>query len=87
MYCFSSLRYDATGDLPGLIAHAQPNGPFNRFEIGHFALQYTNNHSLYASYINQILNKAVYVNILNRAEARSSIYNASSQQFLQGVFT
>jgi len=42
------------------------------------ALEYLNNHSLHAGYVNCVLHKTI-TNKLNHAGTRTSAYNASSQ--------
>jgi len=41
--------------------------------VGQFALEYFNNQSLHASYINYVRHKTTIGNILNHAEARTSV--------------
>jgi len=40
--------------------------------VGQFALEFLNNHSLYADYINYVLHKTTIASTLNHAETRTS---------------
>jgi len=41
--------------------------------VGQFALEYLNNNSLHAGYINYVLYKTTIANKLNHAETRTSV--------------
>jgi len=47
--------------------------------VGQFDLEYLNNNSLHAGYINYVLHKTTIANTLNHAETRTSVQNGSSR--------
>jgi len=48
--------------------------------VGQFVLEYLNNHSLHAGYINYVLPKTTITNTLNHVETRTSVQNTSKIQ-------
>ena len=54
--------------------------------IGQCALDYLNNHSLHAGYINHVLHKTTIANTLNHVETRTSVQNTSKIQVGGNLF-